>query len=746
LAFKKASIAIAAVWLAVFASGSLAAAQENNPLTIDIASVDQSTFPTLAAVVGVLDPVGRPVAGLSTANFSATIDGQPATVDGLQTVVDSQASLSVVLAVDASGSMAGEPLAAAQAAAADFINDLSPQDSVAVLSFSDAVTVAQEPTTDKTAAIAALQGLEAVGNTALFEATSRAVAKALESSSPRRVIILLSDGVDYGDKSTVTRDDSVAVARAAGVPLYTIALGADVDRAYLDELAQATRARFLEAPTPTTLSQLYADIAAVLRGQYVVTFAAPGVDPSVPHDLQLSVTVGDASAVASETLAASATAQTPQVTVLGLNAGQELKSAVSVIAQISGGAPTEVRFLVDGAVVATVAAPPYQASLDPAQLGSGDHTLRIEAADAAGLLGSVEVAFASAAPPAAGGSNKPLLLGALLVVVVAAGAFYVVRRRRPRVRRQVVEVRLRPWSNNGAVAGSISLLEDEIMPLPAPESVEKPAGKLIVVNGPEVGREFSVGESPLSIGSAQWCDITFSDTEGRIGAEEARAWVHQDKLIYHKLTRLSLLATDGPTGGWLILEDGDEVDVGAFRLRFISLMPATVEEVTLNEAISEAVQHLGHGPKGTEILRGPVASKLWPMDDPPAGPSDEEEAESLTQQALTAFRPVDGPSDEEEAEPPQAAPGGLWPVDASPTEPSDEQEAESLSQTPSAELWTDDASTPETFADEVPSGSSDETDLSEPSQPFRLHAVDWFQPDPHREEEESDPPAAASSA
>ena len=162
-------------------------------------------------------------------------------MEGLQTVVDSQVSLSVVLAVDASGSMAGEPLTAAQTAAAEFVNGLSPQDSVAVLAFSDSVTVAQEPTADKASAISALQGLTAVGNTALFEATSRATAKALESSTPRRVIILLSDGVDYGGKSSVTRDDSITQARVAGVPLYTIGLGADIDRAYLSELAQATR-------------------------------------------------------------------------------------------------------------------------------------------------------------------------------------------------------------------------------------------------------------------------------------------------------------------------------------------------------------------------------------------------------------------------------------------------------------------------------------------------------------------------
>ena len=267
MALRIASIAAAAVGIAAFASSLTAGAQEANGVTVDVASVDGSRFPSLSAVVNVLDAKGRPVAGLDTASFSATIDGRAATVEGLQSVVDSQVSLSVVLAVDASGSMAGAPLTAAQSAAAEFVNGLSPQDSVAVLAFSGTVTAVQEPTPDKAAAIGALQNLTAAGDTALFEATSRAAAKALESSSPRRVVILLSDGVDYGGKSSVTRDDSIAQARATGVPIYTIALGAEVDKAYLNELAQATGARFLEAPSPEGLSQLYAGIAAVLRGQ-----------------------------------------------------------------------------------------------------------------------------------------------------------------------------------------------------------------------------------------------------------------------------------------------------------------------------------------------------------------------------------------------------------------------------------------------------------------------------------------------
>ena len=165
----------------------------------------------------------------------------------------------------------------------------------------------------------------------------------------------------------------------------------------------------------------------------------------------------------------------------------------------------------------------------------------------------------------------------------------------------------------------MSLLEDEPLPAPEPEPIEEPGGKLVMVNGPDAGKEYLIGMNPLSIGSATWCDIKVDDNDGDIGPEEARAWVHQDKLIFHRLTRLSLLASDGPAGGWLILEDGDEVSVGPFRLHFISLAQARTEETTLNEAVNEAVQQFATRSTDPGIVSVPSPSRLWPVRRPARG-------------------------------------------------------------------------------------------------------------------------------
>jgi Mg-chelatase subunit ChlD len=73
------------------------------------------------------------------------------------------------------------------------------------------------------------------------------------------VMILLTDGVQTGTPGEELR--AAAEVRAAGVRLYTIGLGADVDAATLREMAgDGTRYHF--APDSTDLARIYAEIAS----------------------------------------------------------------------------------------------------------------------------------------------------------------------------------------------------------------------------------------------------------------------------------------------------------------------------------------------------------------------------------------------------------------------------------------------------------------------------------------------------
>ncbi len=103
--------------------------------------------------------------------------------------------LSVVLLVDASDSMAGEPLRRAVEAAKSVTELLRPEDEVMVVLFSDRLLRATEFTRSAATLGAALGDVEAAGGTAVYDHLYYAIDR-LGTRLGRPVVILLSDGQD----------------------------------------------------------------------------------------------------------------------------------------------------------------------------------------------------------------------------------------------------------------------------------------------------------------------------------------------------------------------------------------------------------------------------------------------------------------------------------------------------------------------------------------------------------------------
>ena len=258
--------------LMTFVLGSANASAQDAGLEVAVAGLTPDGWPEAQAVVTVLGADGRPVAGLKEADFTARVNGEFLPVHAVSQGVDSTLAIDVVLALDVSGSMGDGALAQAKVAARDFLGGLGPDDNVAVVAFSDTVTVVQPFTQDRELATQAIDGLVADGETTLYQATSESVELAAGAGSGRQAVVLLSDGVDNGSDSS--RGDALAVAETMGVPVIAIGLGADIDRAYLEALAEASSGRFAATPSAEGLAQVYQEAAELLRGQYVLTLDA----------------------------------------------------------------------------------------------------------------------------------------------------------------------------------------------------------------------------------------------------------------------------------------------------------------------------------------------------------------------------------------------------------------------------------------------------------------------------------------
>lgn len=262
-----------------------------------IDELNDSDFPVLHAAVTVTDAVGRPVVGLQPEQFQASAGGVPLAVTQVQSAADNDVPMGLVLAFDVSGSMEGLPLQQAREAGHALIEQLLPIDQVAVLAFAGSVQVLQPFAADRNALSQAIDGLKAGGDTALFQAVAGSSDLAASSNLPRRAVVLLSDGEDFGGRSTISRAGSLETIRRTGIPVFVVGLGGQIDRPYLEELAAAARTPLLLAPSPEELRALYSRIGETLRHQYVVTVDAEAVAPGEAM-LRLAVTYDGATAAA----------------------------------------------------------------------------------------------------------------------------------------------------------------------------------------------------------------------------------------------------------------------------------------------------------------------------------------------------------------------------------------------------------------------------------------------------------------
>ncbi|GIE35871.1 membrane protein [Actinoplanes italicus] len=190
----------------------------------------------------------------------------------------------VMLAIDVSLSMQAEDvepsrIEAAQEAAKAFVSELPSTYNLGLVSFAKAANVQVAPTKDRSAVIAAIDGLTLAEATATGEAvfTSLDAIRMVPSDgadgAPPARIVLLSDGYRTSGRSI---EDAATAAAQANVPVSTIAFGTDtgvvdirgsvqkvpVDRLSLQDLADNTKGYFYEAASVSELKQVYEDMGS----------------------------------------------------------------------------------------------------------------------------------------------------------------------------------------------------------------------------------------------------------------------------------------------------------------------------------------------------------------------------------------------------------------------------------------------------------------------------------------------------
>jgi Ca-activated chloride channel family protein len=221
--------------------------------------------------------------------FAVTDEGN---VQELVTFARGDIPFTAVLLIDASTSMYGEKIESAIAGAAFFVHGMQELDQAQVTVFSDQLLSTTPIINDKAVLIAGLSGTEARGGTALQDHLFVAL-KLLEQRQGRRVLILLSDGIDT--HSVLPMDHVFEIARKSNALIYWIRLARnssdpDADeratlssawkkpdqyREQWDTLTQAVNqsgGRIFDVAAPHEIRPVFVRILKDLRGQYVLGY------------------------------------------------------------------------------------------------------------------------------------------------------------------------------------------------------------------------------------------------------------------------------------------------------------------------------------------------------------------------------------------------------------------------------------------------------------------------------------------
>jgi VWFA-related protein len=374
--------------------GLPARAQEAGPVVV-ISSVDSRSFPSVTAYLTVNGANGLPLVGLAPQNFSLREDGRTVSPRSIQLESDTSQQLTLVLAIDVSGPAAN--LVEVQSAAIDFINALGPDDQVAILTFYDELAEVLAFTSDKTSLVSTVQAITPGGNATIFnEAINRAVSLLAAQPAGRKSVVVFTNSGDT--QNTVSPEPILAAAQEAQVRIFPFAYGNQVNREVMADWARFSGGQAYLLDDANEVRANLLTLGVLLRQSYVLTFqSALSADDST-HTLEVTLDVQGQTASAE----AAFTGVAGEVVVEGpgLTNGQTVRGRVFLVADVAAPAAVErVSFLLDGQPLAELTSPPYRFDWDTTTADPGTHTLTVEAQDAAGNRGQIQVTVNVVLPP-----------------------------------------------------------------------------------------------------------------------------------------------------------------------------------------------------------------------------------------------------------------------------------------------------------------------------------------------------------
>jgi VWFA-related protein len=232
--------------------------------------------------VMVVDGTRKPFRGLTPDDFEIRDNGVPQKVD---VISFGEVPLSVTLAFDLSHSVAGERLRQLTHGLRGLADALEARDESAFLTFDRAVSLRCPMSTDVACIGTALEDVIPDGQTALVDGAFSGIVVG-ESEVGRSLLMVFSDGIDTA--SYMTPALVLDAARQSDVVAYAVTTGESRPK-FIDDLAEVTGGRVLEAKTDADLSPAFRAVPDEFHYRYLVTYTPTGVPRDGWHKLDVRV-------------------------------------------------------------------------------------------------------------------------------------------------------------------------------------------------------------------------------------------------------------------------------------------------------------------------------------------------------------------------------------------------------------------------------------------------------------------------
>lgn len=245
-------------------------------INLKLIKTETERFPNVSSGLQVYDNYDEPITDLKPENFIVTLSGKYADSIKITTYKQSGAGIKIVLCIDVSKTMVGEPFNALKKAVNKYIDELRNTDRVAVYTFGDDVTMLSDFSGDKQYLKDIINKIKPDGNyTELYSGLYKAVKKLADDKDKEgKIVVVISDGKDESKTNTYSDKDVIDLAKENGIPVFAIGY-TKIDKIYLqslEKISDNTNGRYYYSPDEENLEKQYKKMNNQIQNIYLLNY------------------------------------------------------------------------------------------------------------------------------------------------------------------------------------------------------------------------------------------------------------------------------------------------------------------------------------------------------------------------------------------------------------------------------------------------------------------------------------------